>query len=243
MKTVAIIQARAGSTRLPGKILADIGGATMLERVASRVSRISGLSEILIATSTQPADDAVQAEARRLGIPSFRGSEDDVLDRFWQAARSRKADCVVRITADCPLLDPEVSAEVVQSFVSQSPDYASNTLERTYPRGLDTEVVSVTALERAWREAREPYQRAHVTPYFYQHPELFRLLSVKGAKDFSDGRWTVDTADDLAFVRAVYERCGHRGDFSWLDVLALLEREPALKNINGHVGQKPLTQG
>jgi len=149
----------------------------------------------------------------------------------------------VRITSDCPLIDPEVVDRVVEVFQDKQPDYASNTLTRAYPRGLDTEVVSAAALARAWREAREPYQRTHVTPYVYQHPELFRLVEVTAAEDKSENRWTVDTPEDLQFVREVYGRLDTLGNFTRHDVYRLLDAEPSLAGINANIGQKQLEEG
>jgi len=243
VNVVAIVQARMTSTRLPGKILQEIGGQPMLARVVQRLRRAQKLSAVGVATSRRPEDEQTQALCAKLGVPCFRGSEEDVLDRFYLAAVESKAEAVVRITADCPLIDPAVVDEVIQAFLDHAPDYASNTIERMYPRGLDTEVVRMTALHRAWREAKEPFQRAHVTPFIYQHPELFRLFSVRGDADCSEYRWTVDTAEDLSFVREVYGRFAQRDDFAWQDVVALLRREPALLEINRGVRQKTLHEG
>lgn len=238
MRVVAIIQARMGSTRLPGKVLEDLGGRTMLARVVRRTRRSAALDEVVVATSTSVQDDPIVAECRRLGIGCFRGSEADVLDRYFRAAEACRAGTVVRITSDCPLIDWGVIDRVVSAFQQHQPDYASNTLVRTYPRGLDTEVVALEALARAWSEAREPYQRVHVTPYLYQHPELFRPLPVTGEQDASGSRWTVDTAEDLQFVRTVYERFGGTDRFSWQDAWTLVAREPELAEINARVEHK-----
>lgn len=243
MSTVCIIQARVGSTRLPAKALADIGGMSMLARVVRRVRRARSVGLVAVATTTEPADAAIVEECARLGAPVTRGSQDDVLDRYYQAARAHAADAVVRVTSDCPLIDPGVIDEVVGAFLAERPDYASNVAARRYPRGLDVEVFSFAALERAWREAGEPYQRAHVTPYLYQRPDLFRALSVPGAADHGGHRWTVDTPEDLAFARAVYARFNDDDGFGWREVLALVEREPEIAAINAHVEQKELHQG
>jgi spore coat polysaccharide biosynthesis protein SpsF len=243
MKIVAIIQARMGSTRLPGKVLMDLEGATVLARVLARAKRAVTINQVVVATSDLPADDVIIGECKRLAATVFRGDENDVLDRYYRAAQFSKADVVVRITADCPLLDPEVTDHTVSEFLDQRPDYASNALIRTYPRGLDTEVFTITALERAWREASERYQRAHVTPYIYQNPEQFRVLAVKGEQDYSGFRWTLDTPQDLEFLRAVYARFPGRDDFGWLDVRNLLEREPHLLELNRNVAQKALHEG
>ena len=240
---VAIIQARMGSTRLPGKVLREIEGRTMLARVVRRTVRARLVDEVVVATSTADADDPIVAECRELRVACFRGSEEDVLDRYYHAAVAHRADVVVRITSDCPLIDPEVTDQVIRAFLEMQPDYASNTLHRTYPRGLDTEVTTRAALEQAWREATEPHQRIHVTPYLYQHAEHFILLPVIGSEDLSAGRWCVDTPEDLEFLRAIYARLGPDDAFSWRDVCRLLGTEPHLAEINRQVQQKHLVEG
>ena len=233
-----------GSTRLPGKVLADIGGATMLGRVVARARRAATLDEIVVATSTLPEDEMVAREAARLGAPVFRGDEQDVLDRYYRAAREFGADVIVRITADCPLTEPEVIDRVGEEFARGGGDYASNSILPTYPRGLDVEVMTAAALSRAWREATRPYERSHVTPYIYKHPEVFRLLPVSCPEgDYSDHRWTVDTPEDLAFVREVYGCLGGSDNLSWREVLDLLARRPELAEMNRHVRQKALEEG
>ncbi len=243
MKTTIIVQARMGSTRLPGKVLQDICGRTMLERVCRRAARAFLADELVVATSTSAQDDAIMAECRRIRVPWFRGNEDDVLDRYYLTALSRRSDAVVRVTADCPLIDDQLIDKVILAMLQLQPDYASNIIQRTYPRGLDTEVFSIDGLERVWREAELPYERVHVTPYFYRHPELFRLHSVTGSDELGHWRWTVDSPDDLAFVRAIYERFDAADEFTWHDVRRLLLAEPWLAEINGHVQQKHLVEG
>ncbi len=240
MKTVAIIQARMGSTRLPGKVIMDLGGDTVLARVVRRLCRAKFVDEIVIATTSSDADDAIVRECERLGVPWFRGSEDDVLDRYYQAAQTYAAGAVVRITSDCPLIDPELVDGTIRVFQEQHCDYASNLFPRTYPRGLDTEVFTVAALERDWREARAPYQREHVTPFLYEHPELFRLVSLRGQIDYSQYRWTLDTAEDLQLLRAIYARFSNQDNFGWREAVALMEREPELAELNSRVLQKSL---
>ena len=242
-RVVAIIQARTGSTRLPGKVLKSLEGETVLARVLARTRRATTIGEVLVATSEAPGDDAIVTECKRLDTRVFRGDENDVLDRYYRSAQFSKAEIVVRITSDCPLIDPQITDKTINEFLKELPDYASNALTRTYPRGLDTEVFTLQTLECAWRESSEPYQRAHVTPYIYQHPERFKVLAVNGQKDYSNLRWTLDTEDDLKFLRAVYARFGGRDDFGWRDVLGLLEREPDLSLINRHVAQKALHEG
>ncbi len=241
MHTVAIVQARMGSTRLPGKVLLPVGGQSVLSRVLHRLKRTACIDEIVVATSVARRE---YFHCRRKSAPGsarcFRGSEDDVLDRYHGAAQESGADALVRITSDCPLVDPEVVDEVIESFRRRRVDYASNGLSSNYPRGLNVEVFSVQALEKAWGEAHEPHQREHVTPYFYEHPELFRLFSMVGNDDYSQYRWTLDTAEDLEFLRAIYLRFGDADDFGWQDVIALMKREPELAALNSHVQQKSL---
>jgi spore coat polysaccharide biosynthesis protein SpsF len=243
MRVIAIVQARIGSTRLPGKVLRQLGNRTVLSWVIHRVRQFRRIDSLLIATTVEPVDDAVAKEAERCSAEVFRGNENDVLDRYYRGACHTRADVIVRITSDCPFIDPEVSDYTIQRFLDEQPDYASNALERTYPRGLDTEVMKFSAIERAWKEAWEPYQRAHVTPYLYENPDKFCLLSVKGKADFSGYRWTLDTPEDAEFFQEVCARFCGSVDFTWRDVLRLLEREPALADKNQHIRQKALREG
>jgi spore coat polysaccharide biosynthesis protein SpsF len=240
---VAIIQARMGSSRLPGKVLRPILDRSMLAHVVERTRRASTITEVVVATTNKPEDDVIVEECKKLQTLATRGSELDVLDRYHAAAIDRNADAVVRITSDCPLIDPDVIDKVVRTFLRILPDYASNKFEPTYPRGLDTEIMTINALERAWREASEPYQRVHVTPYLYEAPGRFRVTPVKHERDYSRCRWTVDTREDLEFVRRVYARLGPENTFSWRSVLALLEREPGLSEINRGIIQKEVKAG
>jgi spore coat polysaccharide biosynthesis protein SpsF len=233
-RTVAIIQARVGSRRLPGKVLAPIGGRSMLERVVERVLATSRVERTVVATSDDVRDDAIEAICRRRGFACFRGSETDVLSRYVGAAALHDADPIVRITADCPLLDPAVIDRVVDAFAGNGLDYASNINPPTFPHGLDTEILSAEALRRADREARWRSEREHVTLYVRNHPELFRSFNVTHTPDLSGRRWVVDEATDLQFVRAVYERMGER-PFGMADVLALLQREPELAALNAGI--------
>ena len=240
---VAIVQARMGSTRLPGKVLKDIAGQTMLARVMDRLRRARLIDSLLVATTDRPADDAIVEECRRCQLPVFRGDQDDVLDRYYRAAQLTKADAIVRVTSDCPLIDPEVTDKTIAAFLESRPDYAANNLVRTYPRGLDTEVVWMNALAHAWQQAQKSYERSHVTAYIYEHPAEFKILPVTGHADYSSHRWTVDTPEDLEFVRAVYTRLKDDADFLWRDVLALVEREPQLAELNRSIAQKALHEG
>jgi spore coat polysaccharide biosynthesis protein SpsF len=232
-----------GSTRLPGKVLIDLGGESVLARVVRRLRRADLIDEIVVATPTSAADNAIVSECEHLSVAVFRGQENDVLDRYYQAAHWINADAIVRITADCPLIDAEITDNTIRAFVNCKPDYASNALQRTYPRGLDTEVIASDALTRAWQEARFSYQRAHVTPYIYENPNRFSVVAVRGDSDYSDLRWTLDTPEDLTFIRAIYQRMDNDDSFSWRDVLSLLEREPELAELNRQVRQKALQEG
>ncbi|UCH09006.1 MAG: glycosyltransferase family protein [Deltaproteobacteria bacterium] len=239
-RVIAIVQARMGSTRLPGKVLKDLAGEPVLTRCINRVRRSQLLDEVVLATTWQKADEAIVRLCAEHGWPCFRGSEEDVLDRYYQAALSYQAQVVVRITSDCPLIEPEVVDQVVKEFLDHQPnlDYAANNLPpRSYPRGLDTEVIGFKPLERAWREDQNPSWREHVTPYIYRNPERFRLCSIVSETDYSSLRWTVDTPEDLVFVRCVYENFGH-DHFSWHDVLMLLDMHPEILEINRDVQQK-----
>jgi spore coat polysaccharide biosynthesis protein SpsF len=231
-----------GSTRLPGKVLADIQGHPMLWYVVQRTRAATTLNDVMVATTTQSPDDDIVDFCGQLGVTCFRGSEVDVLDRYYQAALREKADVVIRITSDCPLIDPEIIDKVVRAFLADESDYASNSLVRTYPRGLDTEVMTFQVLEQAWLRARKPYERAHVTAYIYDKSSDFRLLSVTGGNDYSHYRWTVDTPEDLELVRTIYGRL--KGSDALLnDVIQLLQREPAIADINRAISQKALHEG
>lgn len=237
-RTVAIIQARTGSTRLPGKVLLPLLGAPILTRVVERTLRARSLDEVVVATTRLAADDPIEAVGRASGWAVERGAESDLLDRYVAAARAHHADVVVRITSDCPLIDPLLIDEVVAARRSSGADYASNSLEpRTYPRGLDVEVVSREALERAWVEDRDPAWREHATPYIYRHPEIFGLLRVALDEDLAGHRWCVDTAADLELVRRIYAEIGN-DRFGWREALEVVRRHPDWAAINRDVVQK-----
>jgi spore coat polysaccharide biosynthesis protein SpsF len=210
----------------------------MLAWVVQRAARARLVDEVVVATTTRPRDDAIAALALVEGWCVTRGSEDDVLDRYHNAAEEYRGEVVVRITADCPLIDPTVVDLVVARLTSAVPtyDYASNTLNRTFPRGLDVEAIRFETIDTAWREATSATDREHVTPYIYNRPERFSLLSVENPTNHAAHRWTVDTPEDLQLVRLIFEDFGH-GDFDWQSVMTLLERRPDLSTINQHVMQ------
>lgn len=230
-RVVAVVQCRANSSRLPGKAFLMIGGRPLLARVIQRARAANTIHEVVVATTNTGADDATVDLATRLGAAVFRGSEDDVLDRFAVAARRHSADIVVRITADDPFKDPHVTDLVVNRLLDdESIEYASNTIAPTWPEGLDVEALRVGALERAWREAHDPVDREHVTTYIWRHPDLFRLHSVESDRNLSHLRWTIDYPEDLEFARTVYERLGD-DVFGMEAILALVQEEPALLDL------------
>jgi spore coat polysaccharide biosynthesis protein SpsF len=237
---VAIIQARMGSSRLPGKVLAEIQGLAMIARVVERARMSKLLDSVVIATTVDEADDAVAELCEARGYPCVRGRAADVLNRYVQAAEMYHADIVVRLTGDCPLIDPGVIDATIQAFLDSNPPavYASNRIIRTFPIGLDVEVMDFDALQMANREAKEPYHREHVTPYFYEDPQRFPIVSVTADGDYGSYRWTVDTKEDLRFVREIFSRLKDVNVFTWKDLLAILEEEPELMKINSNVRQR-----
>lgn len=239
MKTVAIVQARMGSSRLPGKVMADISGATMLARVVERVRAATRIDAVTIATTEAAHDDAVAREAERIGCGVFRGSEHDVLDRYLGAARAANADAIVRVTSDCPLLDPGVIDDVVAAL-GPDVDYASNTHLRSFPRGLDVEALHRDALERLARLGTSPAAREHVTAFVMEQPQLFRIRQVTALRDDSDLRWTVDAPEDLALVRTLYALFElDRHLLPYRELADRMRARPSLATMNVHVIQKP----
>lgn len=240
MKTVAIIQARMGSTRLAGKVLRDLAGEPMLARVVLRVQAAEMLDQVLVATSVEEQDDEIEAECRRRGWNCVRGPELDVLGRYVLGARETDADVVVRITADCPFVDPAIIDRVVREYQENQPgcDYCANIIEpRTYPRGMDTEVVDAEALHAASRETKREADREHVTPFVRRHSERFPQVAVRLDEDLSDHRLTVDTPADLDLARKLWAEFD--GDQpSMTDFVAFLENNPDVADINEHVQQK-----
>lgn len=232
-RVVAILQARMSSTRLPGKVMAPILGRPMLARQLERLRRCAALDELVAATSDRQDDDPVAALCAGEGVPCFRGSLDDVLDRFYRCATERRADHVVRLTGDCPLTDPRMVDELVRFYLAGDYDYAANCRPPTLPDGLDAEIFSFAALEAAWREATDPFEREHVVPFIIRRPGRFRLGNWAWPQDLSGLRWTVDEPEDLAFVIRVYAALyPARPDFGFADVLALLEQHPELADVN-----------
>lgn len=230
---MAILQARFSSTRFPGKVLKPILGKPMLLLQIERVRRVQGIDRFVLATSTHPSDDEVARICREAGLTVFRGSLDDVLDRLFQAAQRARPDHVVRLTGDCPLTDADLIDRAIDFHVRGNFDYSSNTIEPTWPDGLDVEVVRFFCLEQAWREAILPSEREHVTSFIYTRPERFRIGNLKNNVDLSALRWTVDEPADFELVRTIYEALYPVNPaFGTSDILALLEKRPQLEMIN-----------
>src|SRR5262245_307871 len=233
---LGLLQARASSRRLPGKVLKPILGRPMLERQIERLRRAHRLDKLVVATSTDASDDPIAGLSHSLQVDCFRGSLDDVLDRFYQAARGYSADVIARLTGDCPLTDPAVIDELINLRARGGYDYASNALKRTYPDGLDAEVMQISCLEAAWREAKLPSEREHVTPFIYRHPERFRLGNLEQPTDLSGLRWVVDDPEDFAFISAIYEVLyPNNAAFSTDDILDLLTRRPDIASMMSNV--------
>jgi spore coat polysaccharide biosynthesis protein SpsF len=196
-----------------------------------------------VATTVQPADEAIVNECERLSVACFRGDEADVLDRYYRAAQKFSGGAIVRITSDCPLIDPELIDATIRAFVDKKADYATNALVVTFPRGLDVEVFTMEALARAWAAAHETYQRSHVTPYMYENHELFKIVSLSAKKDYSNYRWTLDTIEDFEAIREVYKHFADDDRMVWHEVLLLMQTHPKLAELNSHVRQKTLREG
>jgi len=239
-KVVAFVQARMSSRRLPGKVLAPIMGEPMLARVLSRASRARTVAETWVLTSEDESDNPIEKLCVERGMPCFRGSLDDVLDRFVQAARVADPDIIVRITADCPLVDPEVIDRTVEVLIRDPKVvYAATRMpeQRTFPVGIDVEVFRREALERSAAAALHPYQREHVTPWFYDGSQKDPIVHVQAERDLGGHRWTVDTSDDLAFVRALWPKLPS-DDAGYEEIAAVVEAHPKLRTLNANVRQR-----
>ncbi len=270
-KTVAIIQGRMGSSRLPGKVLLDIAGKPMLQHVIERTRRATRLDAVAVATSGEPSDDPIADFCAGMGVACTRGSLHDVLDRYYLAAQAQKAGVVVRITADCPMIDPDLIDETIRLVTDPGPaaDFAANRLpppfQRSFPIGLDVEVCRFSALQRAWQESTETFHREHVMPFIYESvqmqasklengfskpglriatgvsPRGFLIAQLDHEPEYGSLRWTVDTPEDLVFVREIFARLGNKPDFGWYEVLDILQKEPELAGINSGVHHKSMT--
>jgi len=236
MKIVGIIQARMGSTRLPGKVLADVHGQPMLKWLLDRLHSVKLIDEIVVATTVLPEDDRLVDWLSDNKVEYFRGSEDDVLERFHECAKKYQADLVVRITADDPLKDPGIIAQAI-AMVAEHPevDYCSNSITPSYPEGLDIEVFRFSALEKSFQEARLSSEREHVTPYIWKNPTIFKITSFMLDRDLSHWRWTVDKPDDLRFIRAIYQEFIYEPLVPFAKIISFLERNPKIMEINSAI--------
>lgn len=234
---IAVLQARTSSTRLPGKVLLPILDQPMLAWELDRIRRVKNVDRIIVATSSDPSDGALADLCRDMNVTCFRGSLNDVLDRFYQAVSPYRPEHVVRLTGDNPLMDPVIIDQVIKFHLAGGYDYTSNALKPTFPDGLDVEIFRFSVLKQTWLEASLPSQREHVTPFIYQHPERFSIGLYEYHQDLSALRWTVDEPEDLEFVCRVYEALYHdRPDFGLAEILNLLTRQPNLLGINqGHL--------
>ncbi len=222
----------------------EISGKPMLAWVVDQARKARLIDQVVVATTVDPTDDAVEKFCQENDILCYRGSMLDVLDRFYQAARFYQADVVVRFTADCPLLDPHLVDQILREFFKAKADFAANRLPppftRTYPIGLDTEVATFAALERAWKEATAPHDREHVMPYLYEVENRFTVVRVEHEKDYGWVRWTVDTPTDLELLRRLADRLKEKPNFTWLDVLEIYLNEPGLAEINANVRHRTM---
>jgi spore coat polysaccharide biosynthesis protein SpsF len=232
-KVIGVIQARTDSTRLPNKTLMDILGKPLIVHVIERVQHAQLIDTVILATTTRSVDTPLASLVETQGISVFRGDYNDVLDRYYQVATQYHADVIVRITGDCPLIDPRIIDTVVQVFLKNHYDYVTNTLPPTYPDGLDVEVFSYEALTKAWNKATLTSDREHVTTYIRTHPDQFSLHNVSNPIDFSEFRWTVDQQEDLQFIREIFKRLYPKQKVFYMeDIIALLKKHPELQEIN-----------
>ncbi|MFC1585762.1 cytidylyltransferase domain-containing protein [Fibrobacterota bacterium] len=247
MAVTAIIQARMGATRLPGKIVLRILQKTVLEYVVERVNKAEKIQNVVIATTVKNDDLKIVHLASGLGVGVYCGSEEDVLDRYYQAARLFKAKHIARITADCPLIDHQVIDAVVKRYFESGADYCSNTLQPSFPDGLDVEVFNFEALHKAWENAQLLSEREHVTPYLTKNSNKFNLVNYKNREDLSDKRWTLDEERDYRFIKEILGGLYDKNpDFNMTDILDFLRKNKAVEDINKNIGrnegyQKSLT--
>ncbi len=244
---IAIIQARFGSTRLPGKIFKDLSGKPVLWHVVNRLSYSKLCNKVIVATTTEIEDDQTENFCVEHNIPYYRGSSDNVLSRYYETAKVFGAEIVIRITSDCPLIDPIILDKMIDDFLitnkSEQLDYLSNSIVRTYPRGLDVEIFSFEALDKTYKQATLPYEFEHVTPYIYQHPDLFKLKNFANDKNLSFHRWTVDTSEDFSLIKKIYDELYIPGKIFLLnDILKLFDKNPELIKINQNIKQKSLRE-
>ena len=243
MTVTAIIQARMGSTRLPGKILKEVNGNPLLLHQINRLKHSKLIDQLVIATTTEKQDNIIEEFCKKHSVSFYRGSENDVLARYYEASEKFGGDVIVRLTSDCPNIDSVVVDATIQNYLENTDgyDYVSNTIERSYPRGLDTEVFSKKTLNAAYQKATLSRDREHVTSYIYTHPEQFHIGSYKGNVNYSEYRWTVDTKEDYQLVRNILENFNGREEaFSLEEAILLMKENPQWFDINAHIEQKKI---
>lgn len=245
MKVVCLVQARVGSTRLPGKILKEICGKTILHHEIDRLKKCKEIDEIVIATTDKEDDDKIVNEAKKLSVKYFRGSENDVLSRFYYSAKENNADIIVRVTSDCPCIDFEILDKMLiyfkDKYKEKQIDYLSNTINRTYPRGYDIEIFTFSALEKSYINAEKEYEREHVTPYIYDKTNNFLKLSFENKEDYSEYRVTLDTIEDFIVIKNIFENLYYKNPYFKLnDVVQYLNNNLHIVDINKHIEQKKL---
>ena len=240
-KIIIIVQARMGSARLPGKILKEVRGRSLLDYQIERLRRVNGADDVIIATTVDSNNDPVVKLCEKINCLYFRGSEDDVLLRYYESAKEFNANYIVRINADCPLIDPRIVDKVINFFNINSNefDYVSNILEPSYPIGLHTEIFSIEALKKANDNSKDAEEREHVTPYIYRNPDIFRLGSVVLDDNLSHFRWTVDYPEDFILIEKIIKGVyPNNPDFDMLDILEFLKNNPELTKINSKISKK-----
>jgi len=232
---IAIIQARVGSTRLPNKVMKYLEDKTVIEHVISRVSKSRHIDEVFVATTIDENNLPLVQLCSSQNVRIFCGSEEDVLDRFYQLAKLIRPNHIVRVTADCPVIDPEIIDLIIENHLGLNSDYTSNTIVDSYPDGLDTEIFSFSSLERSWKEANLLSEREHVTPYIKKHPEIFSLNSIVSGINYADKRWTLDTESDYEFLKSIFKILFEKNQFFGMnEILQLLETQPSLEKINSN---------
>ena len=241
MRTLIIVQARMTSTRLPGKVMKIVCGKPLLEHLINRLKKVKCADQIVIATTVNETEDIIVELCKKLDISYYRGSEEDVLGRYYEAAVEYGGDVIIRITSDCPVIDPDVVSYLIDFYMRnlKKYDYVTNTLKRTYPRGMDAEIVSFKALKEAHFNAYDPLDREHVTPFIRNRPTQYHLHNIKYSSDLSRYRLTVDTSEDMELIRRIFESLYvENPEFTMKDILSKMAANPEWEYINAHVKQR-----
>ena len=234
-KPTIIIQARTGSSRLPRKVLSKIQSKPMVWHVINRAKKVKNIDQIILATSNHPSDRHLVTIAKNEKIFSYQGSEKDVLDRYYKASQEFHADPIIRITGDCPLIDPKLISEMLSFFNKNNFDFIANNIHPTFPDGLDASIFSFSALEKTWKKAKLQSEREHVVPYMIKQKKSFKIFSYENSEDLSNHRWTVDEKNDLVFVRKIYHLMKPKFLFYTKDVLKIIKKNPNLLKINSDI--------